>query len=52
MYHQYKDLHEAVKSKKSSENKKAEVLWAMEKAKDKGVNCCHTSHKKSGVHHL
>ena len=30
VYDQYKDLHQAAKSKKSGENKKARVLWAME----------------------
>ena len=38
MYYQYKDLHQAVKSKKSGENKKANVLWSMKEAKDKGAN--------------
>ena len=38
MYYQYKDLHQAVESKKSGENKKAKVLWALKDAKDKGVD--------------
>ena len=29
MYSQYEDLHQAVKSKKSGEHKKAKVLWTM-----------------------
>ena len=32
-----KELHQAVESKKSGDNKKAKVLWAMEEAKDKGI---------------
>ena len=39
----YKDLHQAVKSKKSGENKKAKVLWAM---KDKIVDYMTRTAKK------
>ena len=36
-YSQHKELHQAVKSKKSHENKKARVLWALKEAKEKGM---------------
>ena len=46
MYYQYKDVHQAVKSNKSNDNKKANVLWDMEEAKDRGTNNCDTNPKK------
>ena len=45
-YYQYKDLHQAVKSKKSVENKKAKVLWALKEAKDKVVHFHDAGHEK------
>ena len=46
MYYQYNDLRQAVKSKKSGENKKAKVLRAMKEVKDKGVDYHDTNTKK------
>ena len=46
MYCHYKNLHQAVKSKKFGENTKAKVLWAMKEAKDKGVDYFDTNHQK------
>ena len=46
MYYRYKDLHQAVKSKRSGENKKAKVLWALKEAKDGGVDFYDASHEK------
>ena len=38
MYDYYKHIHQAVKCKKSRENKKAKALWPLKEAKDKGVD--------------
>ena len=46
MYGQYKDLHQAMKSKKSGENKKAKVLWTLKEAKDGGVDFYDAGHEK------
>ena len=46
MYYQYKDMHQAMKSKKSGENKKAEVLRALKEAKDGGVDFYDAGHEK------
>ena len=37
MYYKKKELQQAVKFKKSEENKNAKALWALKEAKDKGV---------------
>ena len=42
----YKDLHQAVKSKKSVEIKKSKALWALTEAKDRGVDFCDASHER------
>ena len=42
-YH-FQDLHQAVKSKTSGENKKTNVLWTMNEAKNKGLDYCDTKH--------
>ena len=34
----YKELHQAVKSQKSDENRKAKALWALKEAKDHGID--------------
>ena len=47
MYHQYKELHQAVKSKKSNEIKKAKVRWASKEAKDKGRDFYDVDHAKN-----
>ena len=44
--YRYKDLHRAVKSKKSEENKKAKVLRALKEANDRGVDFCDASREK------
>ena len=44
--YRYKDLHQAVESKKLNGNNKAKVLWAMKEAKDRGANYDDTNHKK------
>ena len=36
MYCHYKDLHQALKSKKPGESREARVLWAMKDARDRG----------------
>ena len=41
-----KDLHQAVKSKKTGENKKAKVLWTMKETQDKVVNFSDAGHEK------
>ena len=46
MYYRYKDLHQAMKSKKSGENKKAKVLWALKAANDGGVDFYDAGHEK------
>ena len=38
MYCNYKEMHQAVKCKKSRENKKAMALWSVTEAKDKGTD--------------
>ena len=35
MYYHHKNLHQAVKSKKPGDNKKARALWAMKEATDR-----------------
>ena len=45
MYHRYKDLHQALKRKKSGKNKKAKVLWALKEAKDKAVDFYDAGHE-------
>ena len=47
MHGQYKDLHCAVKSKKSGENKKAKVLFRFDKSKDKGADFYDAVHLKN-----
>ena len=37
MYYQYKELHRAVKFKKSGENNEVKAMWSSKEAKDKGV---------------
>ena len=37
MYYNYKELHQAVKCKKSGENRKAKALRSLREAKDKGT---------------
>ena len=36
-YYQFKELHQAVKSKNSNENKKAKGLWTLKEARDKEI---------------
>ena len=45
----HKDLHHAVKSKKSGENKKAKVLWAMNEAKDRGEDYHDTNRRQEEI---
>ena len=44
MCYQYLDLHQAVKSKTSGENKWAKLLWSMKEAK--GMSYCDSGHEK------
>ena len=48
IYCQYKELQQAMKNKKSGENKKAKVLWALKEAKDRGGrgDFCDAGHEK------
>ena len=46
MCHHHKGLHQAVQSKKSGENRKAKVLWAMKEVKDRVLDYQDTNHKK------
>ena len=49
MYFQFQEMHHAVYSKKSDENNKAKVLWALTEAKDKGIHCCDAGHEKKKI---
>ena len=43
--YEHKDWHQAVKSKKSEEDEKARVLWALKEAKDRGVDFYDAGHE-------
>ena len=45
VFYPYKNLHQAVKSKKAGHNKKANVPWAMQEAKERGVDYYDPNHK-------
>ena len=45
MYPHFQDLHQAVKTKKPGENKKARALWAMKEVKDRKEEYCNPNHQ-------
>ena len=50
VYYKYEDLHKAVKCKKSVVNKKAQALWSLIAAKDKGIDFFPHERLKKTIH--
>ena len=52
LYHKYKEQHQAVKTRKYTENQKAKVLWALKEAKNKGIDGHGVGPRKDGPNEI